>query len=216
MELMDELMSFSIPARFDVFYTNKLEVMGTTAAVSAEIVGYDRILFARLDFYDMLLKKTPLHKVHMSKKVSISFGNGTTARGDILIGADGVHSTIRKHLYKTMGKQGLLSHNDTKEMSKGYTSLVGTTNPLDLTKYLCFLKDDCESVYVIGDKDTPYNTGSLRKTKKMMNSIRHFKTPYGTLGDSFDGTPDDRTSKIYFKDMLFETWNHDRTVLIGD
>ncbi|KAF9139738.1 hypothetical protein BG015_001920 [Linnemannia schmuckeri] len=50
----------------------------------------------------------------------------------------------------------------------------------------------------------------------MMGSIRHYIIPYGTLGDFFDSTLVDRASKVYFEDILFETWNHDRTVLIGD
>ena len=55
-----------------------------------------------------------------------------------------------------------------------------------------------------------------QQNKKMMDSIRHFVTPYGALGDLFDVTPIERVSKVYFEDMLFETWNHGRTVLIGD
>lgn len=49
-----------------------------------------------------------------------------------------------------------------------------------------------------------------------MDSIRHFKTTYGTLGDLFDQTQIEKVSKVYFEDMLFETWTHGRTVLIGD
>lgn len=52
--------------------------------------------------------------------------------------------------------------------------------------------------------------------QEMMNEIRHFKTPYGLLGDLFDATPAERVSKVYYEDMLFETWNHGRAVLIGD
>ena len=55
-----------------------------------------------------------------------------------------------------------------------------------------------------------------QQNKVMMDSIRHFKTTYGTLGDLFDATPIDVVSKVYFEDMFFETWNHGRTVLIGD
>lgn len=36
------------------------------------------------------------------------------------------------------------------------------------------------------------------------------------MGDLFDATPIEGVSKVYFEDMLFETWNHGRTVLIGD
>jgi hypothetical protein len=55
-----------------------------------------------------------------------------------------------------------------------------------------------------------------QQNQKYMDSIRHFVTPYGTLGDLFDATPIEQVSKVYFEDQLFETWNHERTVLIGD
>ncbi len=55
-----------------------------------------------------------------------------------------------------------------------------------------------------------------QQNQKMMDSTRHFKTPYGTMGDLFDATSVEGVSKVYFEDMLFETWNHGRTVLIGD
>lgn len=55
-----------------------------------------------------------------------------------------------------------------------------------------------------------------QENKKMLDSIRHLKTPYGTLSDLFDVTPIERVSKVYFEDQLFETWHHGRTVLIGD
>ncbi|KAG9061266.1 hypothetical protein KI688_007604 [Linnemannia hyalina] len=55
-----------------------------------------------------------------------------------------------------------------------------------------------------------------QQNEVMMNSIRHFKTTYGTMGDLFDATPVDVVSKVYFEDMFYETWNHGRTVLIGD
>ncbi|KAF9326356.1 hypothetical protein BGZ91_001972, partial [Linnemannia elongata] len=52
--------------------------------------------------------------------------------------------------------------------------------------------------------------------KRILNSLRHFKTIYGTLGDIFDATNDEGVSRVFFEDMLYETWNHSRTVLIGD
>jgi hypothetical protein len=55
-----------------------------------------------------------------------------------------------------------------------------------------------------------------QQNKKLLDLIRHFKTPYGTLGDMFDATPIERVSKVYFEDKLFETWHHGRTILIGD
>ncbi|KAG0041322.1 hypothetical protein BGZ83_002001 [Gryganskiella cystojenkinii] len=54
------------------------------------------------------------------------------------------------------------------------------------------------------------------KSGNMIESIRDFKTPYGTMGDLVDHTPKDLISRVYLEDKLFETWTHGRTVLIGD
>ncbi|KAK3839473.1 MAG: hypothetical protein JOS17DRAFT_188752 [Linnemannia elongata] len=257
--LYEELMSFSKPALRNTFFTGDLKIIGKTSTLTTETVGYDRILFARPELNDMLFRKIPSTKIHLSKKivsfdqdqdgVTLSFDDNTTARGDILVGADGAHSAVRKHLFKTLLKEGLLPKDDTKEMNKGYVSLVGTTNALDPVRYPGLLEKDSESHYIIGDKKTPYTWVTFavpgnkicwsvivqlgidatadeqvkssdwvpqEQNKRMMDSIRHFKTPYGTIGDLFDVTPIERVSKVYFEDQLFHTWHHGRTVLIGD
>ncbi|KAG9070433.1 hypothetical protein KI688_007969 [Linnemannia hyalina] len=256
--LLDEVMSFSKPALRNTFYTGDLDIIGKTETLTTDLVGYDRILFARPELYDLLVRKTPPERLHMSKKivsfehdqygVTVKFGDSTSVRGDILVGADGAHSAVRKHLYKTLEKRGLLPESDNKEMNRGYISLVGTTEALDPVRYPGVLKEDSESFYIIGDKNTPYTWVTFavpgnkicwcvviqmgivdvadeqfkssdwvpQENKKMMDAIRHFKTPYGIIGDLFDVTPIDRVSKVYFEDQLFETWNHGRTVLIGD
>lgn len=114
----------------------------------------------------MLFKKIPSEKIHMSKKifsfqqnhegVMLRFSDNTTTHGDILVGADGAHSAVRQHLYKTLDKQGLLPKADTKDMSRGYISLVGTTGVLDPAKYADLEDEECKNVFVIGDKNTPY------------------------------------------------------------
>ncbi|KAF9926891.1 hypothetical protein FBU30_003612 [Linnemannia zychae] len=256
--LYDELMSFSKPALQNTFFTGDLKVIASLETRTTDIVGYDRILLARPELHNMLLRQIPTHKIHLSKKVlsfqqdhegvMIRFSDNTTTHGDVLVGADGAHSSVRQHLYKILDKEGLLPKSDTKEMSRGYISLVGTTEALDPIKYPGFLKEDCEHYYIIGDKNTPYTWVTFtvpgnkicwciiiqiginaiaddhfkssdwvpQQNQKFLDSIRHFKTPYGTMGDLFDATPIEQVSKVYFEDMLFETWNHGRTVLIGD
>ncbi|KAF9279309.1 hypothetical protein BGZ88_012815 [Linnemannia elongata] len=253
-------LAFLIPLATEMgqMLTDNLKLIGNMVATSAELIGYDRVLFARPELHDMLLNKIPKKKLHMSKKVlsfqqnhegvMIRFSDNTSIHGDILVGADGAHSAVRQHLYKTLEKEGLLPKSDTKPMSKGYISLVGTTNELDPVKYPGVLDEDSEAFYMVGDKDTPYTWVTFtipgnricwnviiqlgiteiaddqfkssdwvpQQNQKMMDEIRHSKTPYGNLGDLFDATDIERVSKVYFEDMLFETWNHGRTVLIGD
>ena len=114
----------------------------------------------------MLLSKIPVEKIHFSSKVSffeqsqdgvtVTFENNTTARGDILVGADGARSSIRQHLYKTLDKDGLLPKTDNTDVKKGYISLLGTTNALDPAMYPDVLKEDCQSYGIVGDGSNPY------------------------------------------------------------
>ncbi|KAG9061263.1 hypothetical protein KI688_007601 [Linnemannia hyalina] len=258
--LLDELLSFSKPSFGGVMLTDELKPIGKTVANAnySDFIGYDHVLFARPELHDMLFNKIPKEKLHMSKKllsfqqnqegVMLRFSDNTTIHGDILVGADGAHSAVRQHLYITLEKEGLLPKSDTKAMSKGYISLVGTTNALDPAMYPGLLNEESEAFYIIGDKDTPYTWVTFtipgyricwnviiqldiaeianeqfrssdwvpQQNQKTMDEIRHFKTPYGTMGDLFDATDVERVSKVYFEDMLFETWNHGRTILIGD
>ncbi|KAG0282407.1 hypothetical protein BGZ96_000518 [Linnemannia gamsii] len=256
--LYDEVMAFSKPSRSGTMLTDKLKPIGKMIPTSPEIMGYERILFARPELQNFLHRQIPPCKIHMSKRVlsfeqndegvTVHFSDNTTIHGDILVGADGSHSAVRQHLYRTLDKEGLLPKSDTKDMNKGYVSLVGMTETLDPAKYPGMLKEDSESNLIIGDKNTPYTWVTFtipgnkicwnvvvqlglheiadeqfscsdwvpQQNQKMMDSIRHFKTPYGTMGDLFDVTPIEGVSKVYFEDKLFETWNHGRTVLIGD
>ncbi|KAG0376825.1 hypothetical protein BGX24_007168 [Mortierella sp. AD032] len=259
LSIYEELMSFSKPALVNTFYSGDLKVIGRTETYTSDSVGYDRILFARPNLYDLLFKRIPSHKIHMCKKmisfdqdhqgVRVHFEDGTVAQGDVLVGADGAHSSVREHLYASLEDQGLLPKDDTKSMNKGYISLLGTTDPLDPARYPTMNRPDSDTSFIIGDKSTPYTwvvftvpgnkicwnvviqlgldpvADELAGTsdwvvqdnnQKLMDSIRHFKTPYGVLGDLLDATPTERVSKVYFEDKLFQTWNHDRIVLIGD
>ncbi|KAG9070432.1 hypothetical protein KI688_007968 [Linnemannia hyalina] len=257
--LYEELLAISKPMRGGrAILTDKLKPIADITPIDNDIFGYERLLFPRPEFHNLLFSKIPKEKIHLSKKVlsfqqnhegvMVRFSDNTTLHGDILVGADGAHSAVRQHLYKTLTKEGLLPKSDNLEMKKGFISLVGTTNALDPEKYPDVLKEDCQSYGIIGDGSTPYTWVTFtvpgnricwnvvvqlgiteiaddqfrtsdwvpQQNQKMMDSIRHFMTPYGTLGDLFDETDIERVSKVFFEDMLFETWNHGRTVLIGD
>ncbi|KAK5827748.1 hypothetical protein F5H01DRAFT_101817 [Linnemannia elongata] len=122
--LLHELLSFSKPAIRGQMLTDKLKLIGNMLANSADLIGYDRVLFARPEMQDMLLKKTPSEKIHLAKKITtldhnqdgitITFDDNTNARGDILVGADGAHSAVLKHLYATLEKESLLPKADTE------------------------------------------------------------------------------------------------------
>lgn len=124
----------------------------------------------------MLLSKVPVEKIHFSSKVLffeqsqdsviVTFENNTTARGDILIGADGARSSVRQHLYKALDKEGLLPKSDHQDMKRGFISLLGTTSVLDPAKYPDVLKEDCQSYGIVGDGGNPYTVSGIAASFK--------------------------------------------------
>ncbi|KAG0049038.1 hypothetical protein BGZ83_006114 [Gryganskiella cystojenkinii] len=51
----------------------------------------------------------------------------------------------------------------------------------------------------------------------MIKLVEHHRIPIGgTLSDLIKATPRNVISKVYLEEKFFETWYHDRTVLIGD
>jgi len=50
---------------------------------------------------------------------------------------------------------------------------------------------------------------------KMLQEVKDFMTPFGTVGQLIEETPKEVISKV-FEDLLYQTGHHGRTVLIGD
>ncbi|KAG0298222.1 hypothetical protein BGZ98_000274 [Dissophora globulifera] len=50
----------------------------------------------------------------------------------------------------------------------------------------------------------------------LIKEIYDFNTPYGPLGQFIDKTPNDRISRVFLEEKMFETWYYGRAILIGD
>lgn len=139
-------MKIALPCPGIDFYDQNLSPMGGfDISKYKENTGYDFIMLARRDLYDLLLSQVPAERMHMNKKiiateqssqgVSITCSDGTIYRGDILVGADGAHSAVRLGLYTELNEKGSLPKSDLEPMSIGYMCLVGTTDELDAKAY---------------------------------------------------------------------------------
>lgn len=116
--------------------------------------------------HQLFLSKIPKEKLHLGKKiesiedngkeVTIHCADGSSASGDILVGADGAHSGVRTSLFKNMAEKGLLPEADKEELSVGHICMVGTTKPLEDNTYEA-LKDNFSHFERVLMQGTPHS-----------------------------------------------------------
>ncbi|KAF9972260.1 hypothetical protein BGZ73_004664 [Actinomortierella ambigua] len=120
--------------------------------------------------YSMVEERIPPHKLHFSKKVirtdqnaegvMLHFADGTTAHGDILVGADGAYSTVRQCLYKQLEMEGCLPASDLESFPYEAVCLVGVTDPFppgtfahekgpEFSRFEAMLSDDKKYMWVL-------------------------------------------------------------------
>ncbi|KAF9087646.1 hypothetical protein BGX23_007966 [Mortierella sp. AD031] len=188
LELYEGLQKLSLPVTntFKI-YNGDMSLITSVQTSVEKIIGYNLVVFARPDFYSLLLSKVPREKIHYNKKiismeqdrkgVMIRCADGTTYHGDILVGADGAYSGVRQALYKRLGKDGKLPHSDGNELNKGFICMVGTTKPLDPVKYPG-VDDEAANVNQIIGKNNNYSWSafSVPGNRICWNVIRQLAT----------------------------------------
>ncbi|KAF9154172.1 hypothetical protein BG015_001689 [Linnemannia schmuckeri] len=130
-----------------------------------EYTGYYNYIVARPFFYDMMLRQVPKEKLHFSKRVltinqeeervTIQTADNCVYEGDILVGADGAYSAVRKRMYETLKQEGKLPKSDQEELPFKSTCLVGQTQPMDFADFPEFNKDQV-AFYNTMAADQPY------------------------------------------------------------
>ncbi|KAF9189623.1 hypothetical protein BGZ50_000651 [Haplosporangium sp. Z 11] len=164
--MMDEMLAISYPCySMNMYQGDMTPIAHVKMKGLKELVGYDYLLFSRPDLYNLLYSKVPEEKLYFGKKilslqqdengVTIRAADSTTYHGDILVGADGTYSGVRQSLYKEMQKKNALPTDDAKDISIGFSMLVGTTNPLDQDSHEHFKDQFSHYSFMVG-KDCPY------------------------------------------------------------
>lgn len=157
-----EYLTLGKRVRYSMFIKeNQEKLLALDYSSAEEFTGYPGFIVARPLFYDLLLSQIPASKIHFGKrvdtiletndKVEVHTTTGETFVGDILVGADGAYSSVRKGLYERLKKEGRLPESDQEDLPFRCTCLVGQTEPLDLEVY-SQLKDPLYPFYTtIGD-----------------------------------------------------------------
>ncbi|KAG0003200.1 hypothetical protein BGZ80_011367 [Entomortierella chlamydospora] len=258
LDMYEEVKAASLPSKgmsIHKGHKGNLELVSTITDDDKEL-GYEHLHFSRPHLHEVFLNRIPTEKVYYNKKVTsvtqddesatITCSDGTSYKGDIVVGADGTYSGVREAVYAELTKADLLPSTDAESLKKGYICLAGTTDPLDPEKYPVLKENHAMLHHVIGDVknyvwsavNIPGNRISwnsihhLREheedtlqnaewgpgaSEEMIEDVRDFLVPYGcTLGDLIDATPKENISRVFLEDKVFKTWSYKRVVLIGD
>ncbi|KAG0279072.1 hypothetical protein BGZ95_002378 [Linnemannia exigua] len=137
----------------------------TDYSIVEEFTGYGYYIVTRPLLYNLLLRQVPSDKIHFGKKVinisdqrdkvTVQTSDNYSYEGDIVVGADGAHSTVRQHMYETLKTKGLLPKSDQEVLPFSCTCLVGQTQPLDPDEFPILKEPLCQFQIVLG-KDRPY------------------------------------------------------------
>ncbi|CAO3566512.1 unnamed protein product [Mortierella alpina] len=144
--LLEELEKFSLPCPSHDLYDRNLQKLGSVhMKCEKDITGYESRIFARPKLHELMLKQIPPEKITMGKRILraeekedhmlVHCADGSSYRGDILVGADGAYSGVRQSLYKYLNEHGILPKSDLEDLAIGYTCMVGVAEPEDVDKY---------------------------------------------------------------------------------
>ncbi|KAF9963800.1 hypothetical protein BGZ65_011256 [Modicella reniformis] len=167
--LLEEVSKISKPCKGMNIHDGELQLLGKLdTSIHRERTGYDLVVFARPDMYQLLLSQVPPERLHLGKKivsvqqdivreVSIRCADGTEYKGDILIGADGAYSSVRQCMFEEMRRECVLPEADEEELSIGYVCMVGTTEPLENEEFDGAFKDEYARFERIILQGTPHS-----------------------------------------------------------
>ncbi|KAF9366815.1 hypothetical protein BGX34_006084 [Mortierella sp. NVP85] len=144
--LMEEIERIGRPCTsIDLFDENLKPIGEFDLSCYKTRAGYSTQIFHRPDLYNLLLSRIPAEKISFNKKivsyeqdkdgVTIHTSDNETFHGDILVGADGCYSTIRKIMQERLAKTNQLSLSDKRGLRATHACVIGTTKPLDPEKY---------------------------------------------------------------------------------
>ncbi|KAK3805212.1 MAG: hypothetical protein JOS17DRAFT_808613 [Linnemannia elongata] len=161
-----------------------------------ELFGANGYIVSRSQLYDLILRQIPAERVHMSKKVLttdqggdgvlLRFSDGTEAKGDILVGADGAYSVVRQNLYETLKKENKLPATDALPLPFSTVCIVGQTRPLTPEQFPDLGNKESVSSRVMGaDKMYIWDTFTTAQNTVCWDAVLYLDENKSREDDSF-------------------------------
>ncbi|KAF9582041.1 hypothetical protein BGW38_000741 [Lunasporangiospora selenospora] len=177
--MLEDIHKVSYPCTKIDYYREDLSHVGVMhARDNLKRYGYDGFLIRRVALYDIMLSRVPKEKIHWGKRMvsfrqdeksveiecqdnlddDASIASGAepatiTFSGDILIGADGAYSSVRRNLYKDMQAKGItLPKSDLAPLHFDSDCVIGVTDVLSAEEFP-ILKEKSGDFWVIMGKE---------------------------------------------------------------
>jgi 2-polyprenyl-6-methoxyphenol hydroxylase-like FAD-dependent oxidoreductase len=198
-----------------------------------DLYGAPFLCMHRADLHEALTGVVPGEIIHLNKKlvaleqnggpVTLRFADGTTARADAVIGADGVHSLVREIIigpdrplhrgriaYRSVFKSNLMP----REISSSRTKWWGE----DCHIVIYYTTKDRSELYFVTSVPEPVDW-MTRESWSAMGDVHELRAAYAGFHAEvrmvLDACPDCHKWAILEREPL-QTWSLGRVVLIGD
>lgn len=146
----------------------------------AEMGGSEPRVTSRPAIYDLLQRQVPAKKINFNKKVSsvittdagvkLTCLDGSEYEGDLVIGADGANSVVRRELFARLKEKGRLPVSDDTPLPYHCICVVGQTGPLQEESFPEMKEETCQSNQMVG-VGSPYTVTKRGKIPRMY--LRH-------------------------------------------
>ncbi|KAJ3503677.1 hypothetical protein NLJ89_g8326 [Agrocybe chaxingu] len=196
-----------------------------------------QVLFDKLKFKDRVLTKKRVTRVDMAEgQVNVHTADGSVYSGDVVVGADGVHSAIREEMWRNAkeSNSGLFQPDEESGLqavskcifgiSKRPTGLPAT--PLQINAFF----KDCNYMilsapgdrlywFLFTEMDKAYGKDIPKFTKEDERRLaeQHFGdrvTNSTTFQDIYNNGL--HTTLVALEDHVFPRWHYRRIIIIGD
>jgi len=147
-----------------------LPVESLLCSCSSNRVGHPYLAVDRPSLYSLLLSLVPPGCILFNKRitkmseyiggVSVSCADKEVYHGDILVGADGVHSAVRQIMFKRLEELQKLPLEDIEALTRGHITVLGTTRQLDTERFKGIATSYCQFSHIIGNR-CPYTVRRL-------------------------------------------------------